>query len=193
MPKAKVTAPKKAAAVKPDAKPKKVKRKGALPEFVSTIDLAELLGYTTARIRDLSREGAIPKVDRGKFNLAETVQAFVKWKMGESSRVAAPTSSTSADNLRDQRAHEISIKIAQRERELIPLADAVESVDEITGEFLASLSSLPARITGVVRERQRLETIFDQERLRLSDRFGKSRKALVSGQPAAEAGDEDDA
>ena len=191
MPKPKVTKPK-ASGAKPAAKRPTVKRKGAVPEFVSTMDLADLLGFTTAHIRSLSREGVLPKADRGKFDLAAAVQSFVKWKAATSERTSG-AQSTSADNLRDQRAHEITIKIAQRERELIPLADAIESHDEVTGEFLASLSSLPARISGVLRERQRLESIFDQERLRLSDRFGKSRKALVSGQPAAEANAEDDA
>ena len=55
------------------------------------------------------------------------------------------------------------------------------AIDDVTGLYVSSLTGLPAQITGVPRERQRLNDIFDIERQRLADRFTERRKAVLQG------------
>ncbi|MGE1076341.1 hypothetical protein ACQJ22_27865, partial [Pseudomonas fragariae (ex Marin et al. 2024)] len=81
------------------------------------------------------------------------------------------TGTESLDDLRKEKALDIRLARARKDREVIALDEALSAVEELTGMYVASLSGLPAQITGVPRERQRLNDIFDAERLRLTDRF----------------------
>lgn len=155
----------------------------------SAKDTAEFLGITTRWLLELTKQGVIIPVGRGKFEMPKAIHDFIRWHQEAQTR---NNQSSSADHLRDQRAQEIAIKIAKQERDLIPLGDAMAAFEEATGVYLESLSGMPARITRVPRERQRIEAICDEERLRLSDRFGKSAKALQSGISDPETDDEVD-
>lgn len=171
------------------AEPKRIKP-GQLPKQVTTADLAVLLGITAMRVKQLVAEGVVPRAAPGRFDLAEAVQAYIKYKSGLAER---QTQTKSADALRDQRAEEIALRNEARKRSLIPLTEAVEAVEKVTGAFLAAVSGLPARITRVPRERERIEAICDEERLRLTDLFAEQGKALRTGVGTAEADLEDDA
>lgn len=47
---------------------------------MTSSDLAKILGFTTARIRQLEADGAIVKVERGKYDLADTIKNYVEYK-----------------------------------------------------------------------------------------------------------------
>lgn len=167
------------------------KRSGSLPAIVNRTEMAIHLGVTMQWVGQLAEQGVLIRAEgRGKFKFSESVQAFIKHKMASAER---QNQSTSADALRETRAQEIAIKIAKQERDLIPLEEALAAYDEATGIYLESISGLPARMTRVPRERQRLEAICDEERLRLSDRFAERGKALRTGVEPAQADAEDDA
>ncbi len=167
-----------------------VKRKGAVADEVSTTDLAAHLGLTTARIRQLAQEGILVRQGRGAFSFSGSVQAYIKWRI---EGVERHSQSSSTDKLRDQRAREIEIRTAKQERELIHIDEAMAGLEEVVGTYLELISGLPARITRIPRERQRIEAICDEERLRLADKFARSVRAVQTGASADEADDEDDA
>ena len=48
---------------------------------VSTSELAAVLGLTVRRVQQLSQDGIIPTVSRGKFLLREAVARFVDYRM----------------------------------------------------------------------------------------------------------------
>ncbi|MBE3586557.1 MAG: type IV toxin-antitoxin system AbiEi family antitoxin domain-containing protein [Thermoanaerobacter sp.] len=48
-------------------------------KIVSTSELAEILGITDRRIRQLEKAGIISKLGRGKFDLAAAVQQYISW------------------------------------------------------------------------------------------------------------------
>ncbi|HRP05864.1 MAG TPA: hypothetical protein PLV87_13210 [Opitutaceae bacterium] len=174
------------------ASPKKpeppAKRKGAVPEYVTAIDLAAHLSLSTKRIQQLSQEGVLDRQGRGKYEFSKAVQAYIKYKTELSER---QNQSSSADRLRDRREQKEALRIAREERELIHIEEADAGMQEVCGAILDFVSSLPARITRDVRERQRIERICDEGRLRLSDRFAKARRVVRHGVDAAEATDED--
>lgn len=164
---------------------------GRIPVVCNLTEMAIALGLTMRRVQQLRDEGVLVLAEtRNQLKFPESVQAYLQFKIAGVERQAQ---SSSADALRDRRAEEIAIKIAKQERDLIPLEEAVAAVDGMAGVFLESISGLPARMTRVPRERQRLEQICDEERLRLSDRFAERSTALRTGVDPSEADGEDNA
>lgn len=134
---------------------------------VSASELAQMLGVTDRRIRQLAKEGTVVRgVQRGRYRLQESVRRFLDVREEQHQSV-------SLDALREERLKTLRITRAQKDRELIALDEAIEFVDEVIGLFVASLQGLPARITNNNAERRRLNEIFDQERQRLADRFAE--------------------
>lgn len=134
---------------------------------VSASELAQMLGVTDRRIRQLAKEGTVIRgVQRGRYRLQESVRRFLDVREEQHQSV-------SLDALREERLKTLRITRAQKDRELIALDEAIEFVDEVIGLFVASLQGLPARITNNIAERRRLNEIFDQERQRLADRFAE--------------------
>jgi hypothetical protein len=174
---------------KPGPKPKP-KADGSIPKIVTAGVLAEHLGLTPERIRQLAKQGVLERNARSTYECSKAVQSYVAWRIAAAERAGE---GTSADALRARREQEIAQRMAVRDRDLIRLDDALEEVDAIVGALLAFVSGLPAQITGDPRERQRIELIIDKGRLRLSDRFAKSREAVRTGERPDEADDPDDA
>lgn len=52
---------------------------------VSTSDLAAIIGKSPQWVRQLTRDGVINQIGRGKYKLSDAVQAFYKFKAGEGS------------------------------------------------------------------------------------------------------------
>lgn len=48
--------------------------------IVTSAELAKILGFSTARIRQLEAEKAFKKVGHGKYNLNETISSYVEYK-----------------------------------------------------------------------------------------------------------------
>lgn len=160
-------------------------------DSVSTAFLSAVLGITKRHIARLTHEGVLPKIAHGRYELAASVQRYMEHNAR--GQVARHTPEPSGDRVRDARARQIELRMAREDRAIITLPEALATVDEVAGEYLQSIGSLPARITRDPRERQRIEAICDTERLRVADRFAEKASALRSGVPANEADDEDDA
>lgn len=157
---------------------------------ITTVQAARLLMLSDERIRQLVKDGYIPRVAQGRFNLVTVVQGYIRFLKDDGRR----SSKSAADNrVRDARAAEIERRMAREDRDIIMLDEAMAAYDFATGLYLASVSGLPARMTRNASERRRLEAICDGERQRLADRFAEGASALPTGIAAADADDEDDA
>ncbi|ESW91716.1 hypothetical protein X773_01165 [Mesorhizobium sp. LSJC285A00] len=158
-------------------------------ELVSTGFLADLLGISKQAIARLARTGVLSKASRGLFPLGESVRSYLDFKVaGE----AARRGTGSSDRVRDARATEIELRIAREERKLITMDECNGCLDQVVGGFITMLSVLPAQITKDIRERQRIETIIDAGRQRLSDKFDEMSNNLRAGLPDDEPDDEED-
>lgn len=161
-----------------------------LSQSVPRKTAAAILALTDTRLDQLVKEGVIER--KGKNNgfivrdLVHSYVNFLKLKIEGQARTQTGNMAQLA------RAKEIDLRMAREERTIIDIGEALQTVDEISGELLQSLSSLPARITREPRERQRIESIIDSERLRITDRFKQRASALRSGSQDDEANDEED-
>lgn len=158
--------------------------------MITTAQATKLLMITPQWLRQLAVQGYIPRAVKGAYPLVAVVQGYIKSLKDDEKR----STKTAADNrVRDARAAEIERRMAREDREIITLEEAMASHEDVTGEYLQSISGLPARITRNQSERRRIEVICDAERTRLATRFDKSASALRTGQPAIDADGEDDA
>lgn len=156
-----------------------------------TIDqVAELLNLTAGRVRAMTSEGRIKQSGRGRWNLLQVNHDYIAYTKEEQK---SKTKTASETRVRDARAAEIELRMARQDREVIPLAEAMATIDDVTGIYLQFMSSLPARITREQNERHRIEAICDAERARVSDHFLEKSSSLRTGIPIAEADGEDDA
>ena len=157
---------------------------------ITTAQAAKLLKVTEDWVRQLSRKGYIPKAARGRFNLVAVVHGYIAYRDDEARRT---TKGAAESRVRDARAAEIERRMAREDREIIALEEAAWAFDKASGEYLRSMSGLPARITRNPSERRRIEIICDSERARLEARFGEIASSLRAGGEDDAADDEDDA
>lgn len=138
-------------------------------------DLATVLNVTERRVRQLAAEGVVKRADRrGRYRLVPSVANYISTlSAGERDAGLAP--------IRQERLLKLQRENALIDRELVKLDEAIGFVDEVCGSFVAALNGLPARITGDVRERRRLEAIIDAERQRLADKFAEIQTQLING------------
>ena len=140
---------------------------------------ARLLMISDERIRQLQKQGYIPKSEkRGQVQLVGAVQGYLRYLKDDERR----SSKTAADSrVRDARALEIELRIAERSRDLIPLEDALADIAEFAAMVRSELAGLPARLTRGIEERQKIETEVDGVLSRLSERASEKAENLAAG------------
>lgn len=171
------------AAAKPEPKPPKL-----VDMIVNQTEMAEAMGVTTRWLRIMATDGIVQADGRGKFHVGRTFQAYAAYlKEGATKK----TGSSSIDELRAEKTKDIVLERARKDRELVSMDEALAFFGELAGVFVSYLSGLPAEITGVPRERQRLNDIIDLGRQRIADSFAKKRQTFESGREDPDAEDED--
>jgi phage terminase Nu1 subunit (DNA packaging protein) len=146
-------------------------------ETVTSNELAEILRVTRRRIEQLVNEGIVVRVDRGRYDLGASVGRYCD----QLRQVAESATSTATNELTQERLKTIRTRNAERERVLINMEEAESVVDLMAGEYVSSLSGLPARIARAPAERRRIEEITDEMRRALADRFAELRTDLKTG------------
>ncbi|MBB4092449.1 hypothetical protein [Brucella pecoris] len=192
-------APKKAPLKKPAAKKPSTRKPRASikPELkvkladmiVNQTDLAEAIGISTRRLRQLEKEEeVIFSESLGKYRVGTVFQSYATYLR---EGAVKKTGNEGLDQLRAEKVIDARMTRMRKDRELISLDEALGTADELAGLFLSYLNGLPAEITKEPRERQRLHDIIDKGRLRLADRLGKKIDTLRTGQEDADSEDED--
>ena len=113
----------------------------------STSELAEILGLSDRRIRQLEQQGVISKIGRGKFNLAQAVQQYITW-------IKSQAAAKSEEEL-DLKKEKTLLTRAQRQKAELELqimrgelhrAEDVERVmNDMLGAFRARCLTIPIK------------------------------------------------
>lgn len=147
--------------------------------LISIAQAARLLMISEERIRQLQKQGYIPRLDkRGVVPLVGAVQGYLRYLKDDERRSAK---SAADSRVRDARALEIELRIAERARDLIPWEDALADMAELAALVRAELAGLPARLTRSLDERGKIETEIDGVLARLSERAAQKAQSLGAG------------
>lgn len=169
-------------------------RKGhRMADDANMIDLKSvcvLLKLSPRRVQQLATQKWIPRAEKGKYPLVGSVQGYIDFLRDENER---RTRSAADSRLRDARAREVEQRIAERDKGLIDVDEALTAADRLAGVYLSSITGLPARITRNQSERRRLEGICDNERQRVADMLSEIASDLRASRNADAAGSEVDA
>jgi hypothetical protein len=142
--------------------------------MIATSAAARLLMVTAERIRQLQKDGYIPKGPRGRVSLVGAVQGYIRFRDDADRRA---NKSAADSRVRDARAQEIELRNKLRLRELCPVEEAHEVLDTFCASVVAELDGLPARITRDRDLRRKIEEEVRAARLRMIERLQKQRAA----------------
>lgn len=140
---------------------------------------ARLLMISDERVRQLQKQGYIPRVPkRGVVPLVGAVQGYLRYLKDEERQTSK---SAAASRVTDARTREIELRIAERQRDLIPQEDARAVIGEMAAMLKAEFVGLPARVTRDLDLRRTLEQEVDASFARLAASAERARSALVTG------------
>ena len=157
---------------------------------ISIDQAAQLLMVTPEWVRRLAKDGWIPKTDRGRYGVVDVAHGYIRFLKDEARR---SSKSASYSRLQDARTRKEELAVAQAERELVPLAEAMTLVDEVAGSVVARVNAIPARFTRNIEQRALLQREVDDALTEVADRIEKLRGSYRSGHENPAADEEDPA
>jgi hypothetical protein len=132
--------------------------------------LADWCGVSPKRIDQLLAEGVVHREAKGRFRLKANVTAVFRWLRSDQRRCAR----TEADaQLRRERAREIRLRIAERERQLVPIDLAFQVQEEILGLVRTEIGGASARITRDLALRRQIDEALNEVLARVVSKLHK--------------------
>ena len=128
--------------------------------------IARLLDLSERRIQQLSREGVIPKAERGQYDLVAAVRGYVVYLREQAVRAQAGAPDFGAERARliKAKADLAEMEADGRRGELLP-ADAVEAAwTSVLARLRARLLVLPDRLAPLCHEETTIAGVRDQIR-----------------------------
>lgn len=135
----------------------------------------DLIGKSPQWIRRLVADGYIAKQPGGGVLKRDVFVGYIRFLTDEGRRA---TKVQAESRVRDARAREIELRIAEREKRLIEITDMEEVIDEFSGMLRAELSGLPARVTRDLVLRRTIERAIDDILTRLAASVRQARDRL---------------
>jgi hypothetical protein len=122
----------------------RIKQLLALTTTYNAEQMAEALALTHQRVRQLTVEGRLKTVSKGKYDRDATTRDYVVY-LREQNTVA--NQSTSESRVREARAQEIELRTQQRLFQLVPRAVYEDMIDTFAGSVRSEFAGLPAAST----------------------------------------------
>lgn len=165
-------------------------KKEAPAGTIGTEQAARLIMVSAERLRQLTKGGYITQEGRGRYNLVAVVQGYIRFLKDEERR----SSRTAAESrVRDARAAEIELRIAEKRRELIEAEEAVAACDKIVGVVRTEIIGLPARVSRDKKIRRQVEEQVHGSLSRIAGSLREVGDALRAGRDVLGTDAEDDA
>jgi phage terminase Nu1 subunit (DNA packaging protein) len=168
---------------------------GAYPATAEAI--AELLNLTPRWVRQLAKEGVIPKPERGKYDVIGAVQGYVKYLQARAEGRGVEAQDVHAERARLVRAkaRRAELEVATLERSLLPFDEVVEAWQQLVAAFRARCLAMPSKLAprlamSETRQIQAVLTAAVREALTELSRFDlpRDRPGRQRGEPAGANG-----
>ncbi|SMF88175.1 hypothetical protein SAMN05661091_4155 [Paenibacillus uliginis N3/975] len=134
--------------------------------IVGTSELAAIVGKTKQWISQLTRDGVLTQVSRGKYNLAESVQAYIKHITGVAEEGKVSYNDEKAQH--EQIKKEIALlELEEKRKNLHTTEDVLEAWGELVVNFRGAIMVLAPNLSTDLA----YMTDAKEIRLLLEDRF----------------------
>ncbi|WP_336801795.1 hypothetical protein [Kaistia sp. MMO-174] len=157
---------------------------------MTVADAALLIGNSAVWAKKLIDAGYIARNTRGNVIRTDVVQGHIRFLRDEERRTSLVQNES---GLRAARQREVELRIAERERELVPRDEAEAAMDVVVGKVNAEMNGLAARVTRDIEMRTKIETEVHASLQRISEALEAGSENLASGGADAAADTEDDA
>lgn len=112
--------------------------------------IAKLLMLTERRVQQLSKDGVIPRAERGRYELAPSVQGYIRFLQDRTINAdGGPAIDFSAEKARKLRAEAdiAEIEAAKRRGDVADLAAVKRACEQVFAEVRANMRNIPSRVT----------------------------------------------
>lgn len=133
-------------------------------------EIAEATGRTARWVRLMATEGRFQRVGRGHYDLL-SVAAGLLAMLDE--KATAQPKSDARERFDQAKAKEAEMRIAERERELIPQVEALDAMSLLVGRVSEEFNGMARRCTRDVDLQKVIEAEADGSKARISNAFGK--------------------
>lgn len=123
----------------------------AAPTYpVATI--AKLLMISERRVQQLAQEGAIPKAERGRYELEPTVQGYIRYLQERSVHSDASTIDYAVEKARLTKAQAdlAELTLARERRDVVSVALLEKNLSGLFAEVATNLRNIPGRIVSAL-------------------------------------------
>lgn len=114
--------------------------------MVSTRELAEILGMSDRRIRQLENDGALVKVSRGTFDLSASIQTYINYLLEKQKPDSEINKSEEEARWTKARREKAEMEIQIMRGELHRAEDVKSVMNHMLGNFRAKMLALPSKM-----------------------------------------------
>jgi hypothetical protein len=158
--------------------------------IATTQELIAVLEITGTRIGQLAAEGWFKPIAKNRWNRDEVYRGYLKFLKSDDRR---STKSAAENRVRDAKAREIEMRIAERERDLIRYEEAETALEAVVGMVRTEMGGVAARVTRDLPMRRAIEKAINEGLTRIVDRLAVEVAALQKGDGPAGAVEDFDA
>lgn len=145
---------------------------------ISRKEAAALLQLDPSRISQLVTAGHIQRDEHGRITLQAAVQGYVRYW---NDRIARQAESLADTRLRDMRAQEVELRVRERAKKTVPVAEAKAAIDFIVGESRKAFAAIPAMVADDPAERARVGAVAERAQRGITKRMEEANKLLKEG------------
>lgn len=122
----------------------------ANPATHSLATIAKLLDLSARRVQQLSKEGVIPKAERGRYELVPAVRGYINYLRERSLNPNVVSFEEVRAKKLSAEAELTVIELQEKKGELVRTEDVIESWMEIIGACKSRMLSIPAKLAPIV-------------------------------------------
>ncbi|MED1947055.1 MULTISPECIES: hypothetical protein [Brevibacillus] len=118
--------------------------------IVGTQQFADVIGKTPKWVNTLTRDGILQQISRGKYDLADNVQRYIKY-------VQHLSDNTDIDYNEEKALHErakrkiAELDLAEKELSLIQVDEVVKIMERMVGLFKARCLTIPSKVSPLLQ------------------------------------------
>lgn len=127
--------------------------------IVSSEDISKIFGVTTARIRQLAKEKAVVRVGHGKYDLAKSFQAYIKYLESKKNEVLDKAEEEAKWTRARREKTELQVQVMKGE--LHRSEDVERVLNNMLGNFRGKLLAFPPKMAARVAGKTDLTEIRD--------------------------------